>query len=310
MSFFTVSFPLSYIMVMAGFVTGVGASILLFGSISFGIVLLLIWFGIIRIIPIVDGFTKIMNILWPGMLDTLEKNIRESFPIQGSTPQGQAIYIFHPHGLFSTGHFFHIGSRFTNWKERNIKGSAVPWLWWLPFGKELLENHHFVQTSYTSMKKVLEGGEGLSVTLGGVREIFYSEPGKMKLNIGKRKGIFKMALETGTQVVPVLVYGENELYEIYHSPWLDSIQEKLMSYGIFIPIPTASSCLNWLNLTTNPLKNPVLTVVGDPIPVAKVEGEPVSEEKIDALREIYLRELRALYERTRPDSYSPELEIV
>ena len=158
------------------------------------------------------------------------------------------------------------------------------------------------------MKKVLEGGEGLSVTLGGVREILYSEAGKMKLNIGRRKGIFKMALETGTPLVPVLVYGENELYETAHTEWLDWLQEKLVPFALFIPIPTVKSCMNWLGLLHNPLKNPVQTVIGDEIPVEKKES--VSEEEIAKLREKYFSGLRELYERTRPESYSKELEIV
>jgi 2-acylglycerol O-acyltransferase 2 len=309
MSFLTVSFPLSYIMLMFGFLIGVGVSVVFLGSIGVGIAVALMWFGVLRILPIVEWFSKAMDILWPGTLNRLEKNIRESFPVteEENHHENPAIYMFHPHGLFSITHYFHVGSRLTDWKARNIKGTAIHWLWWLPFGKELLEHFHFVPSHYTSMKKVLEGGEGLSVTLGGVREILYSEPGKMKLNIGRRRGIFKMALETGTPLVPTLVYGENELYEIYKAPWLDWIQQKLVPYALFLPIPTLTSCLNWLGLINNPLSNPVRTVIGRAIPVEKKES--VSEEDIEKLRETYFASLRSLYERTHPSWYS-ELEIV
>jgi hypothetical protein len=189
-----------------------------------------------------------------------------------------------------------------------MKGTAIHWLWWLPFGKELLETYHFVPSHYASMKKVLEGGEGLSVTLGGVREILYSEPGKMKLNIGKRKGIFRMALETGTPLVPVLVYGENELYETVKAPWLDWLQEKLIPYALFVPLPTLQSCLNWIGLFNAPLANPVRTVIGDAIPVEKKES--VSEEDIRLLREAYFAKLREIYALTRPSWYAEEMEII
>jgi hypothetical protein len=249
-----------------------------------------------------------MDILWPGILERLEENIRSSFPVEGEYPNKKAIYMFHPHGLFSMTHYFHIGSRLTNWKVRDMKGTAIHWLWWLPFGKELLDHFHFVPSHYASMKKVLEGGESLSVTLGGVREILYSEPGKIKLNIANRKGIFKMALETGTPLVPIIAYGENELYETYHAPWLDWLQEKLVPHALFIPIPTLKSCLNWLSLSTAPLKNPVRTVIGEGILVEKKES--VSEAEILALREQYFDSLRKLYERTHPSEYSGSLEIV
>lgn len=308
MSFLTVSFPLSYIMLFFGFCIGIGVSFVFFGSIGIAIALILMWVGVLRVLPIVEAFSKGVGILWPGVLERLEKNIRDSFPIEGVFPSEKSIYVFHPHGLFSLTHYFHIGSRLTSWAKRDMKGTAIHWLWWLPFGKELLEHFHFVPSHYASMKKVLEGGEGLSVTLGGVREILYSKPGKMKLNIGKRQGIFKMALETGTPLVPVLVYGENELYETLHTPWLDWIQEKLVPYALFLPIPTLTSCFNWLNLANNPLHTPVRTVVGAAIPVEKKEA--VSEGDILKLREEYFDQLRKLYEQTHPSWYSKELEIV
>jgi hypothetical protein len=308
MSFLTVSYPLSYIMLFFGFLIGIGVSVVFFGSIGIGIAVLLMWMGVLRILPLVETFSMAVEMLWPGELESLEKNIRESFPIEGTFPSKQAIYVFHPHGLFSITHYLHIGSRLTNWKIRDMKGTAIHWLWWLPFGKELLDHFHFVSSHYSSMKKVLEGGESLSITLGGVREILYSEPGKMKLNIGKRQGIFKMALETGTPLVPVLVYGENELYEIQHSPWLDWCQEQLVPYALFLPIPTLTSCLNWLSLGRKPLHTPVKTVIGDAIPVEK--KEIVLEEDILKLREHYFTSLRTLYANTRPCWYSKELEII
>ena len=308
MSLLTVSFPLSYMMLLFGFLIGVGISVMFLGSIGVGLAIFLMWFGVLRVLPIVEWFSKAMDILWPGVLEGLEKNIHESFPVEGKGHTGPAIYMFHPHGLFSISHYFHIGSRITNWKIRDIQGTAIHWLWWLPFGKELLEHFHFVPSNYSSMKKVLEEGHALSVTLGGVREILYSEAGKMKLNIGQRRGIFKMALETGTPLVPVLVYGENELYETYRAPWLDWIQEKLVPYALILPIPTFASCLNWLKLVNTPLSNPVRTFIGDTIPVNKIEN--VVEKDIEALRSIYLKELQSLYEKTHPESYSNTLEIV
>jgi hypothetical protein len=308
MSFLTVSFPLSYIMLMFGFLIGIGISVVFFGSISIGIAILLMWFGVLRILPIVEALSKTMDIVWPGILERLEENIKSSFPIEGSRHSEKAIYMFHPHGLFSMTHYFHVGSRLTGWEVRDMKGTAIHWLWWLPFGKELLDHFHFVPSHYSSMKKVLEGGESLSVTLGGVREILYSEPGKMKLNIANRKGIFKMALETGTPLVPVLVYGENELYDTYHTPWLDWLQEKLIPYALFIPIPTLQSCLNWLSLASTPLKNPVRTCIGEVIPVEKKES--VSEGDVRELRDLYLTKLRKLYSETHPEWYAEQLEIV
>jgi hypothetical protein len=307
--FLTTNFPLSYFMLIFGFLIGIGASAVIFGSVSLLIGLFLVWFGILRILPIVEACSRVLNGLFPGVLDTIEKNIGDSFPVEAKGYTKKGIYIFHPHGLFSLAHFFHIGTDFTEWPVRPIRGTAIHWiLWLLPFGKELLEFVKFVPSYYSSMKSVLEGGESLSVTLGGVREILYSEPGKMKLAIKKRRGIFKMAIETGTPLVPVLCYGENELYETFHSEWLDWIQDKLIDYALFIPIPTWKSVKNWLGLYGAPLAHPVKTVVGEAIEVG--EARSPTEDEISELRETYFKSLRKLYTETKPSWYADTLEIV
>lgn len=306
--FLTTNFPLSYFMLIFGFLVGIGASAVLFGSLSLFLGLVLVWFGILRILPIVEFCSRILNAIFPGMLETVEKNIGESFPVEPNGYRKKGIYIFHPHGLFSLAHFFHVGTDLTKWPIRSIRGTAIHWIWWFPFGKELLEFAKFVPSHYSSMKSVLEGDDSLSVTLGGVREILYSEPGKMKLNIRKKRGIFKMAIETGTPLVPVICYGENELYETFHSPWLDWIQDRLFNYSLFLPIPTLKSVKNWLGLYTAPLTQPVKTVIGDAVEVG-VARTP-TESEISEIRERYFVGLRELYKKTKPSWYADELEIV
>jgi hypothetical protein len=311
MNVFTITYPLSLIILIIGFILGISLSLLLFGSISFIIIFILICIGSIRIMPIIDIFNIIILKLFPEKINKLVNNVYDSFPViypNKFAHNTQYIYCFHPHGLFTISHYLHIGTNFTNWKDKNIKGTALHILWKLPFGKELTESYNFVQSNYEDMKNVLTQTKSLSVTLGGVKEMPLSRDNKITLNIAKKRGIFKMALETGVPIVPVIVYGENEIYKIYNNKIFTYINNFLLKYNIYIPVPTLESCLKWLTLFKNSLNDPVKTYVGDPINVKKIDNP--TDNDINNLRDLYFEGLRSLYNNTRPESYDKELYII
>lgn len=268
----------------------------------------LMYAGVIRIRPILDGVSRLFHWYDPETSKIIENNIRENIVVEGKFPEGQNIYMFHPHGLFSTSHFFHIGTHLTSWKERNIKGTVISWLRLFPFGPELLEIIHCVPSRYKEMKSVLEGGESLSVTLGGVREILYTEPGKLRLSIARKEGIFRMAIETGTPLVPCLTYGENEIFEFSKMYGLEVINKFLSNWGVCIPLPTWESCKRWKHFLLHGSKTPIRTVIG---PVVDVGSARIATPReIVELREKYFAALQDLYTKTRPNSYAHTLEIV
>lgn len=311
MNIFTITYPLSLIILIFGFILGIGLSIVFFGSLSFIVILILICIGSIRIIPIIDIINNILLKLFPKKIDKLVQNIHKSFPVIYSDNfihNKKYIYCFHPHGLFTISHYLHIGTNLTEWKDKNINGTALHILWKLPFGKELTESYNFVQSNYEDMKNVIENNKSLSVTLGGVKEMPLSRDNKIILNIAKKRGIFKMALETGTSIVPIIVYGENEIYKIYNNTVLNYINNFLLHYNIYIPVPTLDSCLKWITLFNKPLDEAIKTYVGEPIVVTKIDKP--SESDIIKLRELYFKGLQKLYINTHPNNYDKELYII
>jgi hypothetical protein len=311
MNVFTLTYPLSFIILLLGFISGIFISLILFGSLTFIVIIMLIFIGSIRIMPIIEIFNNIILNIFPERIENLVNNLHKSFPVIYSNSiihNKQYIYCFHPHGLFTISHYLHIGTNFTNWKDRNIKGTALHIIWKLPFGKELTEMYNFVQSNYDDMKNVLKNKQSLSVTLGGVKEMPLSCDNKITLNIAKKRGIFKMALETGIPIVPIIVYGENEIYKIYNNKLFNYINKFLLQYNIYIPVPTLESCLKWLSLFNKPFDIPIKTYVGEPIQVTKKDNP--TESDINKLREIYFNGLRKLYNNTRPESYDKELYII
>jgi len=295
-------------MLIAGFLAGSIGAFVVFGAKTMILMIILVWLGMFRILPLIKAVEHIIRSLFPADIERLENNIRESFRVEGTIDKEQAIYLFHPHGLFSISYTLHIMTSLTNWPVRKIKGVALDFLFILPICNEISKEIDCVPAKYKEMKKVLTRNKSLSVVAGGIEEIFEVKPGRMRLAISRRRGIFKMALETGTALVPVLTYGENELYQPVDWGWLDALNRRLVPLGFCFPIPTLDSCLRWMRLTDRPFKTPVRTVIGPRLAVEKVVG-PVGEAAVVELRERYFVALRELYAKTR-GSYSEELEIL
>lgn len=283
-------FPYSYFGLCLGCLIGIGITGVLFGFLSAGIILVCISLGMIRIMPLVNLCKRVVNGCFPDKLSKIKNNIKESFRIKNpaDVPDGRNIYMWHPHGVFNLSNFFHNGTSYTNWPllKTPIKPTAINFLSYMPFGVEFFEEFNAIPADYFSMKTALEN-HSISVAPGGMREMLYKD----SAILSKRRGIFKMALETGTPLVPIISKGEDSLYSIIEVPkW---IQDFLGKYDICISIPTYKSTVKMISLLTNPLKDPVVSVVGKPIAVERVEIP--SEAQISELRERYILTLKALY---------------
>jgi hypothetical protein len=247
--------------------------------------------GMIRIMPLVNLCKRVVNALLPDKLDIFKKNIKETFKIRRNpdvSSEGKYIYMWHPHGVFTTSQFFHVGTKLTDWpSELKVKGTAFNGLLMLPFMSEFFEELGAVPTEFHAMKKTLET-TSLSVAPGGMREMLY--PGSAI--ISKRKGIFRMALETGASLVPVISVGEDALCQIVELPsW---IQDLFESYDACICIPNMKSLVKLLSIFHKPV-TPVISVMGAPIPVKKIEIP--TEKDISELRSRYIKELKELYKK-------------
>lgn len=305
---FSLGFPLFFIMMGIGFTVGAIAVVLILGTLSFFLVLGLIYSGVIRISPILEFAERLMDLFAPDVKGKVAENIRRSFTVEGTVREGQKVFLFHPHGMFGTAQFFHIGTNLTSWPVRGVRPTAIYWGKYIPFGTELYDRFGAVGSDYSSMKNVLKGGDSLAVTLGGIREVLHIRPGAMELSISKKKGVFRMAIESGVPLVPVLSYGENEQFQLAELWGLDWIQRFLKKRGYCLTIPSFSSWMRWGKLFSVGLETPVHCVIGDEVEVG-VAREP-SEKEIVELREKYIRALKKLYAASRPSWYKEELVIL
>ena len=157
------------------------------------------------------------------------------------------------------------------------------------------------------MKNTLDEGKSLGVSLGGTAEIAHLYKNKIVAVVKSRKGIFRMAIESGVQIVPVIIYGENDIFQQMYSYGILERFAKL--FGIKnLPCPSLQSIIKWVSIYYTPLEEKVLTYIGDPIEVG--EARVATEKEIDDLRKKYICGLHALYNKTKPANYKEGLEIM
>jgi len=249
---------------------------------------------------------KFLSYMFQNYTPTVKKNIQKVFPVIGGGASKQGIYLFHPHGLFSIAHAFHIGSTMTEWPVKKIKGTVHSFLTSCPIVKDIVNyNNIFVPANYENMKEVLESGNSLSVCLGGLNESKYTDIYKMIVNIKHRKGVFRMSLETGIPLVPVISYNENQVYQRIENPFIRFVESIV---GLRINIPTLASAIQWISIVKRPPSYTIPTYIGEPLVIG--EAHVPKDDEIISLRERYFAALKKLYLETRPETYTEDIEII
>jgi len=232
----------------------------------------------------------------------ISSNIRKSFPIHipENLPK-KAIYAWHPHGLYAISPFIHCCSSMS---DLNIPMSlaahsvisSIPLINLLPIRNKLIPVNEEV------MKYELFKNISVSVVPGGVKESYNITQKKLHLVLKDRKGIFRIAIDTQTPLVPVLVFGENNLFEPINSDWNKHLQKFIEScISIQFPIPSWNSLKHWFTLLRKPFEIPVKTCIGDPV-------YPLPDDTIESLRDRYIDALNNLYDTHRPADWEELIE--
>lgn len=285
-------YPYSYVAVWLGVLIGIGITTVCIGFFSAFLIAICISIGMIRIMPLFNFISRLSHALIPNEISKVEDNIKESFKMTGKLELegGPYIFMWHPHGLFPTSLYFHTATSFTDSPKavKESKTVAFSNLQWLPFTKEIFHETNIIPSEYYAMKTALKEAS-ISLSPGGMREGLYEDT----VILLRRRGIFKMALETGTPLVPIITKGQEQISKFIDLP--KCIQDYLEPFDACFSIPTWKTFTRFLEILQNPLKDKIYSIVGEPIPVEKVE-QP-SEEDIAKLRYTYIEALETMYKK-------------
>ena len=243
---FTISY--SYIALCIVLVIAIGLITVFMGVLFAMIIVFCIYIGVIRIAPLCNYMNTLIHTWFPHTISNIKTNLYTSFQMSGNTSlQGkQYIFMWHPHGVFPTTLFFHTCTTITNAPSaiQHAKTIAFSGLKWVPFADECIrELLGILYSDYDSMKQALVENTSISLYPGGMREMLYED----SVLLSRRRGIFKMALETGTPLVPIVSIGETSIFQLYSLPqW---IQDLFKSYDACIGIPTLKTIQKYINIT-------------------------------------------------------------
>jgi hypothetical protein len=198
----------------------------------------------ISIKPIITWISNIIYEWYKDYFDRIKQNIRDTFLVKGNmTNTKQAIYLLHPHGIFSLTHAFHVNTDITNWPYRNVYSiishiidKAVPFA--LDF---INDRNRMITSTYSYIKDALQDGKSISMCLGNFTEGQYDDDHRITAIVKKRKGIFKLAIESGIPIIPVLSYGEQSVFKKDNTkdPHMFAVSVLCQSPGVSVKVAEA-----------------------------------------------------------------------
>lgn len=159
-------------------------------------------------------------------------------------PSRNYLFVSFPHGAFGTGSAIAFASTlplateaYPLHKPTCIILSSV---FYIPILRDLALFLGYCSSSKESLTYLLSkpgGGNIVCLVAGGIKEMQYCYPNKYKFVLKNRKGFIKIALKTGSPLLPVIVFGENDIYygQLDH-PIVRKLQIIFKNITSFFPI--------------------------------------------------------------------------
>jgi len=180
-------------------------------------------------------------------------------------PTRKYLFGYHPHGIISHGAFAAFATEALGFKQM-FPGITNTLLtldsnFRVPLYRDYALRMGLASVSRESCENILShggpNGEGMgraiTIVIGGARESLDAKPYTLRLVLKRRKGFVKLAIRTGADLVPVLAFGENDLYDQFDAaghPYVHRAQlfvKKFMGFtvplfharGTYPPFPSA-----------------------------------------------------------------------
>jgi 1-acyl-sn-glycerol-3-phosphate acyltransferase len=283
--------------------------------VPYAIYLYLTWFGPLS--------TANQNVKWPNPFKRLPvwKYAASFYPAKivktaELDPDGNYIFCAHPHGIFCSSLFLAFATEAMDFSRLypgiDVHFLTLPAHFKNPFVRDWILLHGMLDTSRATCKRILSGGTGRSIAMaiGGARECLFVEPGLLNIILDRRMGFIRVAMETGASLVPVISFGENELFDAkVVGP--DTPFGRFQLWGLKHTGITSPN-FSW----AGPHRKPINTVIGAPIKVPKFEGDVFGEGGQAAARKLhsqYKEALLDLYQKHKGEYHAQrreELKII
>ncbi|ETO20924.1 hypothetical protein RFI_16277 [Reticulomyxa filosa] len=209
-------------------------------------------------------------------------------------PNRKYIILLHPHGIISVGGILHFMAS-DAFPELDYRIVTISFNFFVPLVRELFLMIGLADASQGTIRSLLQRNISVSflfvaIVVGGAQEALDARPKTNELTLATRVGFAQVALEEGTDIIPVFTFGENDLFDPLFSTsqgsWLRTLNENLFKRILTFVVPLINPI---------PKRRPIHTIIGKPIPVTQIKN--ASLEDILELHYRYVNSLQDLYDR-------------
>ncbi|XP_065367473.1 2-acylglycerol O-acyltransferase 2-like [Calliphora vicina] len=246
-------------------------------------------------------------------------HLRDYFPVElvktvELKPNRNYLLASFPHGIIGTGISVNMGNNIGKWLELfpgvRPKIATLDMHFYIPFTRELFRLWGLVSCSKESLTYQLTRSNdpknkynkdgftsnAVAVLVGGAQESLDSHPGRYVLTLKKRKGFVKIAIRTGSPIVPTFSFGEVDIFDQVANPpesLLRKVQTLVKKLTGVSPLIVLGRGFFQYSFGFLPQRKHIVQVVGAPIEVEKMDtpsAEYVNEihqKVIDSLNEMF-----------------------
>jgi 2-acylglycerol O-acyltransferase 2 len=144
-------------------------------------------------------------------------------------PSRKYIFGYAPHGVYSMGLFANVV--FSTHFLKLFPGietltCTLPANFWFPGWREVALAMGCASCEAPSLRHRIRNGPpgtAMVIVIGGAEEFRYMKEGTLDLVLLKRKGFVKIALTTGADLVPIIGFGENEIFHQVTHPFFQPL---------------------------------------------------------------------------------------
>ncbi|XP_073812549.1 diacylglycerol O-acyltransferase 2-like [Musca autumnalis] len=242
---------------------------------------------------------------------------RDYFPIEliktaELTPDRNYLVASFPHGIIGTGVTHNMGNNIGKWLKLypgiRPKIATLDINFRIPFMREVMRYWGMVSCSKQSLMYHLSKSNdpkhpdnrdgftanAVALVVGGAEESLECHPGRYVLVLKNRKGFVKIAIRSGTPIVPTFSFGEVDIFDQVANP-PDSLVRKFQSFvkqltGLS-PVIVLGRGFFQYTFGFLPQRRPIVQVMGAPIEVKQMD-----EPDTDYVNEIHQKVIDSLYE--------------
>uniref|UniRef100_G3T8K5 Acyl-CoA wax alcohol acyltransferase 2 n=1 Tax=Loxodonta africana TaxID=9785 RepID=G3T8K5_LOXAF len=229
--------------------------------------------------------------LWKWYCDYFPLNLWMTHDI---SPNHNYILVCHPHGIVSLSYFGHFVTEITGF-SKIFSGLTFYMLtlgafFWLPFPRDYtISAGGKAKEKNDSPRERCGGGKFAHRGVSGLAECRYNQPGSTTLVLKNQSAFVYMPLWHGVALISSYFFGETDFYD---QPIFNQV---VPEHGTYLPL-----CFLWTRFIRNsrgplPYAQPVTTIVGEPLPLPKIENP--SQKTITKYHALYIDALHKLFDQ-------------